>query len=97
MSMAIVHHVRQKSQAKGSARTLLFNLALYANDCCGVAWPSNATLFHDVNVSRQRIHELKNALKAAGELVIVEGPGTTNLYFVAWQGRPLGPHGDAGD
>jgi hypothetical protein len=66
------------------------NLAIYANDCCGVAWPADATLHHDVNVSRQRIHELKNALEAMGELVIVERPGTTNLYFVAWHGKPLG-------
>jgi hypothetical protein len=90
MSMSIVHHVREKSQAKGSARTLLLNLAIYANDCCGVAWPADATLYHDVNVSRQRIHELKNALERTGELVIVERPGATNLYFVAWQGQPLG-------
>jgi hypothetical protein len=90
MSIPIVHHVREKSQSKGSARTLLLNLAIYANDCCGVAWPSDATLYHDVNVSRQRIHELKNALEATGELVIVERPGTTNLYCVAWQGKPLG-------
>jgi hypothetical protein len=92
MSMSIVHHVREKSQSKGSARTLLLNLALYANDCCGVAWPSDATLYHDVNVSRQRIHELKNRLEDQGELVIVERPGSTNLYCVAWQGRPLGGH-----
>ena len=90
MSMSIVHHVREKSQAKGSARTLLLNLAIYANDCCGVAWPADATLCHDVNVSRQRIHEVKNALERTGELVIVERPGSTNLYLVAWQGTPLG-------
>ena len=90
MSMAMVHHVREKSNAQGSARTLLLDLALYANDCCGVAWPADATLYHDVNVSRQRIHELKNALETTGELVIVERPGSTNLYFVAWQGQPLG-------
>jgi hypothetical protein len=90
MSMPIVHHVREKSQAKGSARTLLLNLAIYANDCCGVAWPADATLYHDVNVSRQRIHELKNALERTGELVIVERPGATNLYLIAWQGQPLG-------
>jgi hypothetical protein len=90
MSLSIVHHVREKSQSKGSARTLLLNLAIYANDCCGVAWPSDATLYHDVNVSRQRIHELKNVLEATGELVIVERPGFTNLYCVAWQGQPLG-------
>jgi hypothetical protein len=90
MSMSIVHHVREKSQAKGSARTLLLNLAIYANDCCGVAWPADATLYHDVNVSRQRIHELKNALETMGELVILDRPGSTNLYCVAWQGQPLG-------
>lgn len=90
MSMSIVHHVREKSQSKGSARTLLLNLAIYANDCCGVAWPSDATLYHDINVSRQRIHELKNMLERTGELVIVERPGFTNLYCVAWQGKPLG-------
>ena len=90
MSISIVHHVREKSQAKGSARTLLFNLAIYANDCCGVAWPSDTTLFHETNVSRQRIHELKNALERTGELAILERPGTTNLHLVAWQGKPLG-------
>jgi hypothetical protein len=97
--MSIVQHVRQKSQVKGSARTLLLNLAIYANDCCGVAWPSDATLRHDINVSHQRIHEVKNALEkpTVGELVIVERSGTTNLYFVAWQGRPLGPQGEYRD
>jgi hypothetical protein len=90
MSISSVHHVREKSQSKGSARTLLLNLAIYANECCGVAWPADATLYHDVNVSRQRIHELKNALERTGELVIVERPGSTNLYWVAWQGQPLG-------
>jgi hypothetical protein len=90
MSMPIVHHVREKSQAKGSARTLLLNLAIYANDCCGMAWPADATLYHDINVSRQRIHEVKNALERTGELVILERPGATNLYCVAWQGQPLG-------
>jgi hypothetical protein len=90
MSISIVHHVREKSQAKGSARTLLLNLAIYANDCCGVAWPADATLSHDVNVSRQRIHEVKNAVEDDGELVILERPGFTNLYFVAWDGKPLG-------
>jgi hypothetical protein len=90
MSISIVHHVREKSQAKGSARTLLLNLAIYANDCCGVAWPADATLYHDVNVSRQRIHEVKNALERTGELVILARPGDTNLYFVAWAGAPLG-------
>ena len=90
MSMAMVTHVREKSNSRNSARTLLLNLAIYANDCCGVAWPADATLYHDVNVSRQRIHELKNVLERTGELVIVERPGSTNLYFVAWQGQPLG-------
>jgi hypothetical protein len=90
MSMTIVTHVREKSNTRGSARILLLNLAIYANDCCGVAWPSDAMLYHETNVSRQRIHELKNALEAKGELVILERPGATNLYCVAWQGKPLG-------
>jgi hypothetical protein len=93
MSMPIVHHVWQKSQTQGSARTLLLTLAIHANDCCGVAWVSDTTLRHAVNVSRQRIHELKNAVKATGELIIVERPGYTNLYFVAWQGQPVGGQG----
>src|SRR5262245_59407861 len=90
MSIPIVEHVREKSNTKGSAGFLLLDLAIYANDCCGVAWPSDETLYHDVHVSRQRIHELKNHLEDIGELVIVERPGFTNLYFVAWDGKPLG-------
>jgi hypothetical protein len=94
MSMDIVAHVWQKSQTRGSACTLLLTLAIHANDCCGVAWASDTTLYHEVNVSRQRVHELKNALEDAGELVIVERPGSTNLYFVVMHGRPLGPQGE---
>jgi hypothetical protein len=93
MSMTIVHHVLGKSQTQGSARTFLLTLALHANDCCGVAWVSDRTLRQEVNVSRQRCHELKNVLEDSGELVIVERPGSTNLYFVAWQGQPVGSHG----
>ena len=93
MSMTIVHHVLGKSQTQGSARTLLLTLAIHANDCCGVAWVSDTTLRHEVNVSRQRIHELKNAVEATGELIIVERPGYTNLYFVAWHGQPVGGQG----
>jgi hypothetical protein len=94
MSMPIVRHVFEKSQARGSARTLLLTLAIHANDCCGVAWVSDTTLRHEVNVSRQRIHELKNLLEDTGELVIIERPGHTNLYFVAWQGQPVGGQGE---
>jgi hypothetical protein len=90
MSKPIVDHVREKSNTRNSARTLLLDLALYANDCCGVAWPADATLYHDVNVSRQRIHELKHAVARTGELVLVARSGFTNLHFVAWQGIPLG-------
>ena len=93
MSMTIVHHVLGKSQTQGSARTLLLTLAIHANGCCGVAWVSDTTLRHEVNVSRQRIHELKNVVEASGELIIVERPGYTNLYFVAWQGQPVGGQG----
>jgi hypothetical protein len=97
MSITIVHHAWQKSQTHSSARTLLLSLAIHANDCCGVAWVSDTTLRHEVNVSRQRIHELKNAVEATGELTVVERPGSTNLYFVSWQGHPLGAQGDYRD
>jgi hypothetical protein len=90
MSMTSVHHVLQKSQSQGSARTLVLTVAIHANDCCGVAWPSDTTLRHEVNVSRQRIHEVKNKVEAAGELLIIERPGTTNLYFIADKGKPVG-------
>src|SRR5262245_10249393 len=32
----------------------------------------------------------QNQLEVTGELVILERPGETNLYFVAWDGKPLG-------
>jgi hypothetical protein len=94
MSMPIVHHVLQKSQTRSSARTLLLTLAVHANECCGVAWPSETTLMHEVNISLQRLHELKQALPTTGELVIVRRPGRQTLYFVAWHGQPLGPQGE---
>jgi hypothetical protein len=90
MSMDNVHHVFEKSQSKGSARTLLLTVAIHGNGCCGVAWPSDSTLRREVNVSRQRIHKLKQGVKQAGELVIIERPGTTNLYFIAEGGKPVG-------
>jgi hypothetical protein len=94
MSMPIVHHVLEKSQTQGSARTLLTVLAIHANDCCGVAWPSEPTLTHEVNISLQRLHELKQVLPDTGELVMVRRPGKRTLYFVAWHGRPYGPQGE---
>jgi hypothetical protein len=90
MSMASVYHVFEKSQAQGSRRVLVLTVAIHANECCGVAWPSDTTLRREVNVSRQRIHELKNTLEEQGELVIIERPGATNLYFIADQGKPVG-------
>jgi hypothetical protein len=73
--------------------------SIYANDCCGVAWPSDGTLAHDLNLSRQRLHELTTDLEATrqpvtrkaphlaakGELVILERPGATNLYLGIWE------------
>jgi hypothetical protein len=90
MSIDKIYHVLQKSQSKGSPRVLVLTVALHANDCCGVAWPSDTTLRHEVNVSRQRIHELKQQGKRKGELVILERPGTTNLSFIAEGGKPVG-------
>jgi hypothetical protein len=104
MSMAIVTYIREKSKSRNSARTLLLDLAIYANDCCGVAWASDTTLADDLKLSRQRLHELTTDLEATrqpvtrkaprlaakGELVIMERPGDTNLYFVSRDGTPLG-------
>jgi hypothetical protein len=33
---------------------------------------------------------VKNAVEDDGELVILERPGFTNIYFEAWDGKPLG-------
>jgi hypothetical protein len=92
MSMPIVAHIRAKSQSKGSARVILLNLAVYANDCCGLAWPSILHEAHDVNLNRRNLHYQHNALVAAGELLIHtgQGPRGTNLYQLAHQGVPLG-------
>jgi hypothetical protein len=90
MSMDKIYHVLQKSQSKGSARLLLVTVAIHANECCGVAWPSDETLRREANVSRQRIHELKQQTKGTGELCIIERPGYTNLYFIADGGKPVG-------
>jgi len=92
MSMGILAHVRSKSQTKGSARNILFNLAVHANECCGLAWPSISTEAHEVNITRRNLHYQHVALVEAGELVIHlgEGPYGTNLYQLAWEGVPLG-------
>jgi hypothetical protein len=70
MSMAILAHVRSKSQTKGSARNILFNLAVHANECCGLAWPAISTEAHEVNITRRNLHYQHVALVEAGELVI---------------------------
>jgi hypothetical protein len=94
MSMPIVAHVRTKSQTKGSALALLYDVAIYANDCCGVAWPTEPTLTHDLRLSLQRLHELKQRLTERGELVMSRRPGRRTLYFIAFHGRALGPQGE---
>ena len=60
-----------------------------ASNCCGIAWVSDTTLHHEVNLSRQHVHELKTILEDAGDCVIVARSGYTSLYFVPWQGLPV--------
>ena len=45
-----------------------------ASNCCGIALVSDTTLHHEVNLSRQHVHELKTILEDAGDCVIV-APG----------------------
>ena len=81
MSMRMIDAVRQHSRAKGTALNVLVFLAWYANDD-GIAWPSQATLAEDANVTERRIRDALTQLVALGEIVrVVRGRRAT----VTWQ------------
>jgi hypothetical protein len=63
---------------------LLCDLADYANDCCGLAWPKVETLAAKVGVNLRNTHKLLKQVSTGptGELEILlrAGPNKTNLY-----------------
>ena len=92
MSMPIVNYIRQKSQAPAFAIPLQLNLAIYANDCCGLAWPAIGTLCHDLNRSERQIHSAMQQLRQSGRVRVFMGAGPkgTNIYQLCDEaGEPL--------
>jgi hypothetical protein len=84
MSFAVLQHVFDKTQHHGNAKVLLLALAHYANDCCGLAFPSVETLARKVGVNERNTHKLLKQVSAGlnPELEILrgQGPRGTNLY-----------------
>ena len=84
MSSAIVRHVFDKTQHHGNAKVLLLALAYYANTCCGLAFPSVATLARRVGVNERNTHKLlkkvSTGLNPELEILVGQGPRGTNLY-----------------
>lgn len=81
MSMRLIEAVRQHSRAKGTARMVLLFLAHYANDE-GIAWPSQATLAQDANITDRSVRDALALLVALGEIIrVVRGRRAT----VTWQ------------
>jgi Helix-turn-helix domain len=70
MSIRVMDAVRQRSNAKGSARLVLMFLAWYANDD-GLAWPSQATLARDAALDVRNVRHALAILLAMGEVVAV--------------------------
>jgi len=92
MSLTILPQVLDKSQAKGSTRTLMAVIGYHANECCGLAWPSNATLQRELNLSERNTHYQVWRGQELGELVVHPGAGPKgrNLYQVRLSGVLMG-------
>ncbi|MDQ3831906.1 MAG: helix-turn-helix domain-containing protein [Candidatus Tectomicrobia bacterium] len=74
MSIAIMTHVWQRSQHKGSELLLLLAIADNANDQ-GIAYPSVRTLAKKTRLSRRNVQYLINKVEQSGELRVSVGTG----------------------
>jgi hypothetical protein len=72
MSIAIMTHVWERSQHKGSELLLLLAIADNANDQ-GIAYPSLRTLARKIRMSRRNVIFLVKRLVASGELRVETG------------------------
>jgi hypothetical protein len=95
MSFPILQHVFYKTQYHGNAKVLLLALADYANDCCGLAWPSVGSLTVKVGVNERNTHyllrEVSTGFNPELEILRGQGPHGTNLYRL--RGVPLAAPG----
>lgn len=87
MSMRAIVAAREFSEARPTARLVLFVLASHADRNTDVAYPSVATLGHETGLVRRTVQDCLNELVAAGEIEQVGprngGRGRTTRYRIA--------------
>jgi hypothetical protein len=90
MSFQAFRAVLDRSEAKGTARTLMLILADHLNQSTRRCDPSVATLARECNTSHRTIPRLLAQLKAAGEIEIHAGGGRNhcNSYTITLAENP---------
>lgn len=81
--MSIKEMSRIWSESKSRSNRLLLELALadYANDD-GICFPSHSTLAKKVRSSKRTVIRMLDEMETAGDLVVRERCGTSNLYVL---------------
>lgn len=84
MNHALEEWVRRHSQAKGSARAVMFALVTYAHWDSADCWPAVPTIARDARCSVRTAQRALRRLEALGELAIerryVRGGQTSSIY-----------------
>lgn len=81
MSIKVTSYVWEHSTQKGAGLLLLLAVADAANED-GEAYPKLGTLAVKARMSLSNARLVVNDLEVAGELVVQERPGTSNIYIV---------------
>jgi hypothetical protein len=97
MSIKIMSHVWEHSQASGTELLLLLAIADHADDQ-GRAFPSIERLAHKTRTSRTTVKRLLKRLEALGELTVARGQGRnrTSIYRIHLKGSILTPFPEKG-
>ena len=88
--MSVLYSAPVWEHAKANGLLVLLSLADQANDD-GWCWPGHESMALRIRGTRSTVQRQLVNLEAAGEISIVERPGTTNMYYVRRAGRVLEP------
>lgn len=81
MSIKVMNHVWEKAPVRGTMLLMLIAIADNANDH-GAAWPGIPKLAEKTRMTERNAQVVLRKLEAAGQLLIDERPGTSNMYRI---------------